>query len=649
MIRCGAAVLLVATVDAHNCGYRSWSHSDLKRDPQQTRRGISALSDEWFPLRMKFILDETDSCIKSGQKVLNGKATCTQLDVLTKDKRETLKRVMSSAAGWISEIFSIRASERPSSKLKLSQGMCYGIQIPTCASTEGIKDTDYVSIVTVVPDSPGESTNGWAIPCREDQFGRRIAGRINISPSMISWDTISLSNSSTPIEQRVYHDYSYTAIHEIFHTLGFNPSDFASPRRSGWYRNVPATTPITKTEDGVTYVMTPTAIKKARELNNNSAACIHGVPLTRSGGAGTRNSHWDYSFMGHEVMASGGVGYVPVSISSVTLGFFEDTGFFKINYDKINISPKYVWNQDKPNSCSLDMKKPSESLTCSGAGFCNKQELDIKAACSADLTGIAYCFRDGFSGCGNTKGSNSLCVEIDSYPGTHLYPRCFIVGNKPLCKSIITCTDTYYEVQTGPHHSETEKCYRNSLNQIVGQNIKCQPHDKVCSGWTGKEEQLKDQNVSNFFVKIPSTCSTPEPLKTKQGCDCQVYWETATDHCSSSCCKFSGDTAPWCYVVEPDCEGGRTYGYCTGSDFAYKRLLIGAIALISFLYLSYSVYDYCTQVKKPKKSKDVEGEADDSGTIMGEQSNSDRVAEDQTAIPTGSVNVISDEQELENV
>jgi leishmanolysin len=86
-----------------------------------------------------------------------------------------------------------------------------GVQLPREYVEEGIADTDLVLLVTTRPTTG--NTLAWAVACERDQWGRAIAGHVNVAPRHLT------SESGTLL--------SATLIHEVMHVLGFDPHAFA--------------------------------------------------------------------------------------------------------------------------------------------------------------------------------------------------------------------------------------------------------------------------------------------------------------------------------------------------------------------------------------------------------------------------------------
>ena len=104
-------------------------------------------------------------------------------------------------------------------------------------------------------------------------------------------------------------------LHEITHILVFHPYFFTALK-------------LNQTEGSNSYIISPKAVAKAREHFDCSS--ITRIPLENQGGTGSVGSHWESRYMLGDYMIS--TDYPDQAISDITLGLFEDSGFYKVNY-----------------------------------------------------------------------------------------------------------------------------------------------------------------------------------------------------------------------------------------------------------------------------------------------------------------------------
>ena len=147
-----------------------------------------------------------------------------------------------------------------------------------------------------------------------------------------AWTCLTINSNNRPIAgvvevnpdfslSKIDSDYyiKYLLMHEISHVLGFGFSFFQELNFI-----------YTENKDGVikNYLNSPKVVKRAK-LHFNCEN-IKGVELENQGGSGSAGSHWEARYMLGDYMIS--TDYPEVTISDITLAYFEDTGFYKVNY-----------------------------------------------------------------------------------------------------------------------------------------------------------------------------------------------------------------------------------------------------------------------------------------------------------------------------
>ena len=201
-----------------------------------------------------------------------------------------------------------------------------GVPIPSDLKATGFDGTnaDVIMFVTARPTSTG--VLGWATSClTTSPTNRPVAGHLNLSPQLIA---------------ESFAEKIGVTKHESLHALGFSEIFFG-----GFYD---ANTTSLFNEESVrvlqekTFVdseqqeqiitisklITPTVLEVARKYYN--CPTLDGVRLEEGGGDGTAGSHWEKNIMYNELMV-GSVGGELV-LSSFTLAFLEDSGWYKANF-----------------------------------------------------------------------------------------------------------------------------------------------------------------------------------------------------------------------------------------------------------------------------------------------------------------------------
>ena len=142
-----------------------------------------------------------------------------------------------------------------------------------------------------------------AAPCIIDDNNRPVGGVLYINSG------IDLNKVNTKLYMK------NILIHEITHILVFHPDIFSSLH-------------LSERIYSSSYIISPNAIAKAREHFNCST--LTRIPLENQGGSGSVGSHWESRYMLGDYMIS--TDYPDQAISDITLGLFEDSGFYKVNY-----------------------------------------------------------------------------------------------------------------------------------------------------------------------------------------------------------------------------------------------------------------------------------------------------------------------------
>ena len=243
--------------------------------------------------------------------------------------------------------------KRIQNKLRFNTQSCDSVTIPDHYHTEGV-DADLVIFVLV--DDTGfflkNKIEAGTIHCLQHQETKRpIAGFIQFKPQLNV-------NNSTALDYLVW-----LAVHEVSHILVINNSlyeDFINPETliPLGLNNV-----LGKHfhKDGlkVNYIKSPKVLEKAKK--HFGCNHIEGVPLEYNGGAGTAGAHWSKKYMNTDYMI--GDSYGENLISDISLALFEDSGWYKVDYEMSNL---FVWGKnagceffDRNKKCIRE-KKPNE-------------------------------------------------------------------------------------------------------------------------------------------------------------------------------------------------------------------------------------------------------------------------------------------------
>ncbi len=306
---------------------------------------------------------------------------------------------------------------------------------------------DYVLTVTAV-DGPtcveSEDTLGYAAPCRYDQYDRPTMGSINFCPRAL------VDRSPATLQS--------TAKHELAHALGFTAEmmpyfrDAAgnplTARDGTAAQLVPYTTDVQcangATQDeprpsAATTLEGPVNIRgfangyRLKTPNIVVAARAHygcetltGAELENqpTGASACWGSHWEQRVTHTELMAP--VAGPRSAVSLLTLAYFQDSGWYDVNFSKAESSPSFSWGRGQ--GCAfVDSPCVSEAGIPLGAGdryFCATAD---EERCTFDLSSLGFCNRITYNGAlpspfqwfgtsGNLAKAGGSLAEMDYCP-----------------------------------------------------------------------------------------------------------------------------------------------------------------------------------------------------------------------------------------
>ncbi|BBG94942.1 metalloendopeptidase [Prunus dulcis] len=304
------------------------------------------------------------SCNPHGDPPISGDCwyNCTLDDIAGKDKRQRLRKALGQTADWFKRALAV---EPVRGNLRLSGysacGQDGGVQLPRQYVEEGVAEADLVLLVTTRPTTG--NTLAWAVACERDQWGRAIAGHVNVAPRHLTAEAETL--------------LSATLIHEVMHVLGFDPHAFAHFRDERKRRRSQVTEQIMDEKLGrmVTRVVLPRVVMHSRY---HYASLKMGEDAAHQGHTGKKD------FM-NEIM-TGSVDTRSV-VSKMTLALLEDSGWYQANY---SMADHLDWGRNQgtefvTSPCNL----------WKGAYHCNTTQL---SGCTYNREAEGYCPIVSYSG-----------------------------------------------------------------------------------------------------------------------------------------------------------------------------------------------------------------------------------------------------------
>ena len=217
--------------------------------------------------------------------------------------------------------------------------------------------TNDVIIFPQFDSTLGSSVLAAAAPCIVTNSNRPYGGVLYINTNL----NFNKGNTNQYLKNIL--------LHEITHILVFHPYFFTALK-------------LNQTEGSNSYIISPKAVAKAREHFDCSS--ITRIPLENQGGSGSVGSHWESRYMLGDYMIS--TDYPDQAISDITLGLFEDSGFYKVNYYSGGL---FKFGKGKGCEFVSESKKCIENEKATFEEFCDTANA---AMCSSSRTLKSSCY-----------------------------------------------------------------------------------------------------------------------------------------------------------------------------------------------------------------------------------------------------------------
>lgn len=365
---------------------------------------------------------------------------CTLDDIAEEDKKLRLRKALEQTADWFRRALSV---EPVRGNLRLSGysacGQDGGVQLPREYVEEGVANADLVLLVTTRPTTG--NTLAWAVACERDQWGRAIAGHVNVAPRHLTAEAESL--------------LSATLIHEVMHVLGFDPHAFAHFRDERKRRRIRVTEQAMDEKLGrmVTRVVLPRVIMHSRYHYGAFSENFTGLELEDGGGRGTSGSHWEKRLLMNEIM-TGSVDTRSV-VSKMTLALLEDSGWYQANY---SMADHLDWGHNQGTEFV--------TLPCNhwkGAYRCNSTQ---------------------FSGCTYNREAEGYCPIVNYSGDLPQWARYFPQANKGGQSSLADYC-TYFVAYSDGSCTDTNSARApdGMLGEVRGSNSRCMASSLVRTGF----------------------------------------------------------------------------------------------------------------------------------------------------------------------
>ncbi|XP_076940434.1 uncharacterized protein LOC143609606 [Bidens hawaiensis] len=365
---------------------------------------------------------------------------CTFDDITGEDKRRRLRKALGKTAEWFKRALVV---ERVRGNLRLSGysacGQDGGVPLPHEYVEEGVADADLVLLVTTRPTTG--NTLAWAVACERDQWGRAVAGHVNVAPRHLTSEAETL--------------LSATLIHEVIHVLGFDPHAFTHFRDERKRRRSQVTKQTMDEKLGrmVTRVVLPRVIMHSRYHYGAFSNNLTGLELEDGGGRGTSGSHWEKRLLMNEIM-TGSVDTRSV-ISKMTLALLEDSGWYEANY---SMADRLDWG----------LNQGTEFVT----NRCNLWK------------GAYHCNTTQFSGCTYNREAEGYCPIVNYSGDLPHWARYFPQANKG-GQSTLADYCTYFVAYSDGSCIDTNSARMpdRMLGEVRGSNSRCMASSLVRNGF----------------------------------------------------------------------------------------------------------------------------------------------------------------------
>ena len=275
-------------INSYHCGFGKLGH----------RKAIS------LKMESKRKLDSTYDSIR-----IHIDLTQLKAQGISSSKYSVVEYALNKAAEDYQKILKVNRLDKfkvSSSKLSDFKESCMLSSYDSQITSQGL-DADLV-IFPYVSSELGSGVIAASKSCvTHTTTGRPVAGYIWINPSYID----SGGNAKLSLKNTIFH--------EMAHILVFDPELFIRFGKIG-----------TTSLNGVEYYYIGSSKVVSYAKKHFGCDSLKGVLLENQGSSGSANAHWEARIMLGDYMIS--TNYLENAISEITLGLFEDSGWYGVNY-----------------------------------------------------------------------------------------------------------------------------------------------------------------------------------------------------------------------------------------------------------------------------------------------------------------------------
>lgn len=315
----------------------------VSRTQQPSHLSTFARRGVWEPIRIKVYYGTLD---------------------ITAPVKSKLMDAIKGSMNWFKNSLSVKPIQKP---WKLGIKDCGDVVFTGPILTDSF-DADFV--LYVIADSVDNGLAGYATWCSSDaESNQPLTGVYYFN---------GLSHQDVSMEQ-IYA----TTIHEITHALVFSSDLYDFFRKSNGEKYKPTELFLEEIVRGrkMKKFLLPTVLEKARA--GFSCSNLNGLELEADGDAGSVGVHWEKRVMYNDFMVADSDMY-DVTYTDVTMGLFQDSGWYKVNYKYSN---SQTWGYHK--GCEFISEKCVQNgKTSFRSDFCTKKNTN-----SCDYLGLrkGYC------------------------------------------------------------------------------------------------------------------------------------------------------------------------------------------------------------------------------------------------------------------
>ena len=307
-------IFIIAQVSSHPaCGHHLLKHDSQIVDQEldgttiENLRMTDAPKVQFEPIRIRFdysLISSNSTELKNMKMVLDNNVKFFFADLI-KVKRQGSYKIEST---------------------------CSDYQVPSKYTGGKYSAADLIILVRIENDTSSK-IEAAASHCQQESVTKRaIVGHLTFRKELFDDKFDSVKN-----------DYmTWLAIHELTHVLVFSEQLFRSWPVSFGKNGINAVIGKKTRPDGteMKFLKTP----KILELGKKHFSCpdFYGLPLEYNGEQGTSGSHWAKRYMNTDYMI--GDSYGENLISPLTLAMFEDSQWYKPNYDLANL---FLWGKSQ--------------------------------------------------------------------------------------------------------------------------------------------------------------------------------------------------------------------------------------------------------------------------------------------------------------